>query len=61
MTLQAIADVDLALRGFEEPGDQPQRRGLAVSLRGPNRQTSLPVVDPQRDIIRPPLAITTAW
>ena len=30
-TLRLIADMDLALRGFEEPGDQPQRRGLAAA------------------------------
>ena len=47
---QAVADMDLAVGGLEETGDQPQRRGLAAA-RGAQQADQLPVVDPQRDII----------
>src|SRR4029077_6931566 len=46
----ALADMDLAVGGLEESGNQPQRRGLAAA-RGPQQTDELTVIDLQADAI----------
>ena len=57
---QPVADMDLAVGGFEETGDQPQRRGLAAAGRA-EQADQLPVVDPQRDVIDDRKRCQIAW